>query len=154
MAMFGCLSICLKERVHPLWEGSINLLAAISFFGVSMNSMFHAEKDFYLTYLATDLNDEIEEPYPFFKHSKAQSIAALCCGCIFLLHSVLAFDVALDDADDTSPRENRESREHNNGTTSDDNQLHLYVCGKILHEWLEKREWFHDLSDENKPTTP
>ncbi|XP_005182842.2 uncharacterized protein LOC101889981 [Musca domestica] len=147
MAMYGCLAICLQESesVHPWWEGGINLLAAVCFIAVSVDSMFHAEKDFYLTYLISrqDEHDEKEEPHPFFKYSKAQSIAALYCGCLFLLHSIIAFDFALHQQ---RRNENDVTMDDANSDNSEDSKIELYVCGKAVHKRLEKYDWFKKLN--------
>ncbi|XP_065364775.1 uncharacterized protein LOC135957876 [Calliphora vicina] len=160
MAMFGCLSICLKEPVSALREGLFNIIAAIAFILVSMNSMYHAEKDFHLMYLSADVIDDIEEehleevelteqPHPFFKYSKAQSVAALCCGSLFLLHAILAFDLALIDSsdetlEDDSEDEYEESKAEEGGKGQ---RLPFYVFGKNVHEWLNRYEWFNTLAD-------
>ncbi|XP_073833921.1 uncharacterized protein [Musca autumnalis] len=155
MAMYGCVAICLKgmKASNPWWEAVTNLLAAVCFLGVSLDSMFHAEKDFYLTYLIAqndyydDANDEEEEEsHPFFKYSKAQSIAALYCGSLFLLHSIIAFDFAFHqehhDDDDVDTTDEAESFNSNEDSSQ---QIELYVCGKVVHKWLEKYDWFKKL---------
>lgn len=154
MAMFGCLNVVLKETIHPVWEVGLNLLAAVCMIGVSIDSMFHAEKDFYLMYLSASMHDydddddddtaeEHEKPHPFFKYSKGQSIAALCCGSLFLLHFVFAFDFAIHKDASSLDSETSDEEEDENQGISDG--LKLYVCGKVVHKWLEKFEWFKSL---------
>ena len=149
MAMFGCVSICLKESVSPLREGCLNMFAAIAFISVSINCMYHAEKDYYLTYLSTEVEAEAleeleisDQPHPFFKYSKKQSIAALCCGSLFLLHAVFALDFAMITAEEESS-ESDEEDEHNKYAEN----MIFYVFTKRLHEWLNHFEWFHTLAD-------
>ncbi|XP_075156662.1 uncharacterized protein LOC142229949 [Haematobia irritans] len=144
MSMFGSIAICLKETSHPLWEGGMNSMAALCLFGVSLDSMFHAEKDFYLTYLASMENIDDDPPYPFFKHSKVQSIAALCSGCLYLLHSILAFDLCFAEDADRGNVGASDCREEDSGENGIVHQR-LYVCGKGVHKWLEKYEWFTKL---------
>ena len=149
MAMFGCISICLKETVSPVREGCLNMFAAIAFISVSINSMYHAEKDYYLMYLTaetieTEALEELEisdQPHPFFKYSKAQSIAALCCGSLFLLHAVFALDFAITAEDESS--ESDEEDEYNKYAEN----LTYYVFTKKVHEWLNHFEWFHTMAD-------
>lgn len=156
ISMFGCLSICMKATVHPLREAVLNLIAAIAFISVSMNSMYHAEKDFYLMYLSAGIEDDIEEeqhvvedlieqPRPFFKYSKAQSVAALCCGSIYLLHAILAFDVAMLRNDTTVA--DSVVDDASGGESNNDQRLKLYVFGKRVHNWLDKFKWFSSIAD-------
>ncbi|XP_023300769.2 uncharacterized protein LOC111682995 [Lucilia cuprina] len=162
MAMFGCLSICLKEPVSALREGLLNCIAAIAFILVSLNSMYHAEKDFHLMYLSADVADDIEEehleeveltqpPHPFFKYSKAQSVAALCCGSLFLLHAILAFDLSWSGGGESFEvsDDDDEIDEGSIAEEGDKVQLRLpyYVFGKKVHEWLNHYEWFNSLAD-------
>ncbi|XP_061393192.1 uncharacterized protein LOC133328666 [Musca vetustissima] len=154
MAMCGCLSICLKEtnNTNPWWEVVLNVLAAVCFFGVSLDSMYHAEKDFYLTYLISqqqdyedDDDENVDEPHSFFKYSKVQSIAALYCGSLFLLHSIIAFDFALHQQQQRGNDEDDSMDDANFDDPEDSSQLELYVCGKVVHKWLEKYDWFKKL---------
>lgn len=162
MAMFGCLSICLKEPVSALREGTLNSIAAIAFILVSLNSMYHAEKDFHLMYLSADTSFHIEEehleeeelteqPHPFFKYSKAQSVAALCCGSLFLLHAILAFDLAMSISDERFQGESDQESNADEDNFSDGGigveSLPFYVFGKQIHKWLNRYEWFNILSD-------
>ncbi|XP_013113194.2 uncharacterized protein LOC106091268 [Stomoxys calcitrans] len=144
--MFGCIRICLRDTIHPFCEGVINLLAALFLFGVSLNSMFHAEKDFYLVYLSSmDIGVNEEPPHPFFKYSKAQSISALCCGCLFLLHSVFAFDLTLNKAEDSQTDDDSDESDDEGSGDSRVTPTHLYVCGKFVHKWLKRYDWFKRL---------
>lgn len=158
MAMFGCLSICLKESVSPLREGALNIFAASAFILVSLNSMYHAEKDFHLMYLSADVSEVIEEehleemeltepPHPFFKYSKAQSVAALCCGCLFLLHAILAFDLAMIDSDELSEISDDYDESVEDQEVSGQQRMPFYVFGKQVHGWLNQFEWFSTLAD-------
>ena len=153
MAMFGCLSICSKQAVSPFREGCLNMFAAISFLLISLDSMFRAERDFYLIYLSSSVLAETREeleitrpPHSFFKYSKAQSIAALCGGSLFLLHAILAFDFAwvsiegMSSDSDDEDEENAEDAEYAE-------HLVFYVFSKPVHQWLNHFEWFHTLAD-------
>ncbi|KAM7347532.1 uncharacterized protein ACRADG_007100 [Cochliomyia hominivorax] len=156
MAMFGCLSICLKEPVSAVREGILNTMAALAFILVSMNSMYHAEKDFHLMYLSTDATSNVKEehlqeveltqpPHPFFKYSKAQSVSALCCGSLFLLHAILAFDLAITGTDERTEDSDEESSVEEENIYGE--RLTYYVFGKKTHEWLNRYEWFNTLAD-------
>ena len=155
MAMFGCLSICSKEDVSPFREGCLNMFAAISFISISLDSMFHAEKDFYLTYLSAQVHAEtLEEfeitkpPHSFFKYSKAQSIAALCGGSLFLLHAILAFDFAMVNIEGMSSSDSDEDENDENAEDAEyAEHLLFYVFSKGVHQWLNHFEWFHTLAD-------
>lgn len=151
MAMFGCISICLKESVSAFREGCLNIFAAISFILTSLDSMYHAEKDFYLMYLATEVEAETleqfevsEKPHPFFKYSKAQSVAALCCGSLFLLHAVLALDFAMVSVQEISSSSSESDEEQDDKYAED---LIFYVFSKRVHQWLNRFEWFYTLAD-------
>lgn len=153
MSMFGCLSICLKESVSPLREALWSTMAACVYILVSINSMYHAEKDFHLMYLSADIRHNVEgdyqeiddlseEPHSFFKYSKAQSVAALICGCFYWLHAILAFDVGMAKVEETNYFEDNESDD-----VESIQHLPFYVFGKIVHVWLNKFQWFSSLAD-------
>ena len=117
--------------------------------------MFRAERDFYLMYLSANVHAETREeleiskpPHSFFWYSKAQSIAALCGGSLFLLHAILAFDFAMVSIEGMSSSESDEDEDDENAEDAEyAEHLLFYVFSKGVHQWLNHFEWFHTLAD-------
>ncbi|XP_017020914.1 uncharacterized protein [Drosophila kikkawai] len=112
--------------------------ATVAFLAVSLGTMWDAERQFYM--FGHDPEQEhsstkyinYEPVHPFFVYMRSQSISALACSVLYLLHTCLMFDYKL-----TQKRSN-----------SDESYMpiSLFVFGRWVHTKLETYEWFKEFS--------
>ncbi|XP_014087215.1 uncharacterized protein [Bactrocera oleae] len=143
-AAFGILNnLCGHGRTATI-EAIATTLGAVMHFAASLLSMYHAEQDFHLMFLT-----DTEEPkHRYFFYCKAQSIAALTTGGMYMLHATYAYDAGFI----------RFKRELRSGVASDQEtedeeslqryrtHIEMFVCGKWVHKKLLRFKWFQELA--------
>ena len=141
ITLFGMVEICLSPKALPInMEAVINGCGAVMFIVASMLSMCYAENDFHLMYLS-----DIEEmEHLFFYYCKAQSVSALACGILHMLHAFYAVDALIPVKQDTAQVFQvimQDSEEDVSG------KLRLYFFGQSVHNTLLKYKWFRWLAE-------
>ncbi|XP_030371174.1 uncharacterized protein LOC115621619 [Scaptodrosophila lebanonensis] len=148
LTLFQSINICTGHSPYLWLEIAKTCAAAFTFILVAILTMLDAEKDFHLMYLNGEPSTSTEqteifaidkEVHPFFNFMRSQSIAALSCGVLYLLHATIVIDVYLtakaaeaDDPDETYM------------------EIRLYVFGEYVHTKLEDYEWFINFNEERR----
>lgn len=147
--LFAALGILnnLCGRGHTaVIEAVTTTLGAVMHFAASLFSMYHAENDFHLMFLT-----DTEEPrHSYFFYCKAQSIAALTTGGMYMLHATYAYDAGFillkrelpgAISDDLETEDETESAQRHR------THIEMYVFGKWVHSELLRFEWFRNLAE-------
>ncbi|KAH8232189.1 hypothetical protein KR032_001625, partial [Drosophila birchii] len=138
ITLFQSVNVCTGHNPTITRELVKSTLATVAFFFVSLSTMWDAERQFYKF---------IEEPHkkegtgkftgfepvqPVFIYMRSQSICALACGILYLLHTCILFDFHL-------------TTRNSNGEYM---PMALFVFGKWVHTKLEKYEWFREFASD------
>lgn len=83
------LSYYLGAQLHLLQDAIVNCCGSVCFIIAAFISMGFVENDHHLLYLT----DEEEKLHPFFWLNRAQSVASLCTGFLFLTQFLLQADM-------------------------------------------------------------
>ncbi|XP_011191889.1 uncharacterized protein LOC105218169 [Zeugodacus cucurbitae] len=127
-------------------EAVTTTLGAVMHFTASLLSMYHAENDFHLLFLT-----DMEEPnHRYFFYCKAQSIAALTTGGMYMLHATYAYDASFIRLKRETP-----AGVSDDGETEDEiefvqrhrTHIEMFVFGKWVHTQLLSYEWFRKLAE-------
>ncbi|XP_054745274.1 uncharacterized protein LOC129249466 [Anastrepha obliqua] len=144
-SLFGIFNICCGRGRNEMMEAITTTLGATAHFIASLMSMYHAENDFHLIFLS-----DFEEPtHPFFFYCKAQSIAALATGGMYMLHATFAFDAMLIRVEPKMPREgmaDEEMEEEMERVPRHRRRIEMFVMGKLVHTKLMRFKWFEKLA--------
>ncbi|KAH8307895.1 hypothetical protein KR059_001906, partial [Drosophila kikkawai] len=138
LTLFQSINICTGHTPTITLELIKTSAATVAFLAVSLGTMWDAERQFYM--FGHDPEQEhsstkyinYEPVHPFFVYMRSQSISALACSVLYLLHTCLMFDYKL-----TQKRAN-----------SDESYMpiSLFVFGRWVHTKLETYEWFKEFS--------
>ncbi|XP_017482411.1 PREDICTED: uncharacterized protein LOC108371373 [Rhagoletis zephyria] len=140
-SLLGILNICCGRGRNEIMEAIPTTLGALAHFGASLLSMYHAENDFQLLFLS-----DFEEPrHPFFFYCKAQSIAALATGGMYMLHATFAFDALFIRPEPQRPEEGMEDveiEEEIEMVPRHRRPIEMFVLGRLVHTKLMSFKWF------------
>ncbi|XP_067620081.1 uncharacterized protein [Eurosta solidaginis] len=148
-AFFSIINIFFGNGRSVLMEAIPATIGAIAHIIASLLLMYHAENDFHLMFL-TDYEELLHE---YFFYCKAQSIAALATGGMYMLHATFAFDAFFfkyKPQEGASVETEVEEDDEVSGKVSRHRQsIELFVLGKWIHGKLMHWKWFQNIA--NKP---
>lgn len=91
IGIFGTVAMFLGYRLYILLEAIISFTATALFMIANFVSMAHVVKDFHLTYLT---NEEEEEHF-FLRISRTQSMFCVATACFHLMHAIFCVDILM-----------------------------------------------------------
>ncbi|KAH8384253.1 hypothetical protein KR200_009500 [Drosophila serrata] len=136
ITLFQSVNLCTGHNPTITVELIKTSSATIAFFFVSLATMWDAERQFYKLVIEPELESNPGKfinygpVYPFFVYMRSQSISALACASLYLLHTCLMVDYKL-----TTEERNDE-----------DMPMSLFVFGRWVHTKLESYEWFEEFA--------
>ncbi|KAH8295030.1 hypothetical protein KR018_005935 [Drosophila ironensis] len=151
LTMFASVAVCTGNRTSIMEEVIRPLAGFFIYMICSLMTLADAELDYYLMHSSSYTKNSTlpQQPaHPYMKHMRAQALASLVGGIVYLLHGLIALDVLLSHEDSDSEA----------GSSSDDHArgdyvpVRLYVLGSRVEEWLEQYQWFRDFTRQPNPT--
>ncbi|KAH8280858.1 hypothetical protein KR054_001723 [Drosophila jambulina] len=142
ITLFQSINLCTGHSPKITIELIKTSSATIAFLFVSLATMWDAERQFYM--FSHDPRPSkgpskfvTHDPvHPFFLYMRSQSISALACGVLYLLHTCLMLDYKLT----------------TEWSDNDYMPISLYVFGRWVHTKLESYKWFQDFASYEKIT--
>ncbi|XP_012160285.1 uncharacterized protein LOC105665242 [Ceratitis capitata] len=144
-SFLGILNVYFGRGRTAIMEAIPTTLGAVMHFAASILSMYHAENDFHLMFLT-----DFEEPqHSYFFYCKAQSIAALTTGALYMLHATYAYDAVFIRTRrrlHVGVTEDAETEDETESAPRHQIHIEMFVLGKWCHSKLLRYKWFQKLA--------
>ncbi|XP_068155247.1 uncharacterized protein [Drosophila tropicalis] len=150
LTLFASINVCSGNTPYIWNEINRCAVGAIGYIIISIMTMRDAENELWVL-----LDNEVEKPkHPFYMFMRGQSICALLCGTIYLLHFTIVLDFLLSKADDDQITSDFDLDTDEVDDDAASNDLIMPVKLYVLGEWFERRlakyAWFEDFVDRRR----
>ncbi|EDW81022.1 uncharacterized protein Dwil_GK19182 [Drosophila willistoni] len=150
LTLFASINVCSGNTPYIWNEINRCAVGAIGYIIISIMTMRDAENELWVV-----LDNEAEKPtHPFYMFMRGQSICALLCGIIYLLHFTIVLDFLLSKSDEDQIITDYDLDKDDVEDDAASNDLIMPVKLYVLGEWFERRlakyEWFEDFVDRRR----